>query len=197
MFTSRAEYRTLLRQDNADERLTPISFKLGLANSRRMKALEKKIKSTEKILKFLKTDSFNPKSLNKILNKKASAPVSQSGKLSKILARPNIEFNDLKKLESVSEFIKNENIDTLSLEQAEIQTKYAGYIEKEKLMAEKIKRLQNTLIPTSFEYNKLSSLSNEAKEKLNIILPKTLSQASRISGIKPSDISVLLVALGR
>ena len=197
MFTSRAEYRTLLRQDNADERLTPISFKLGLANSSRMKALEKKIKSTEKILKFLKTDSFNPKSLNKILNKKASAPVSQSGKLSKILARPNIEFNDLKKLESVSEFIKNENIDTLSLEQAEIQTKYAGYIEKEKLMAEKIKRLQNTLIPTSFEYNKLSSLSNEAKEKLNIILPKTLSQASRISGIKPSDISVLLVALGR
>ena len=197
MFTSRAEYRTLLRQDNADERLTPKAFRLGLASSKRMKALDLKMNATEKMLNFLKCTSFDSKKLNEILIAKDSSPVKQSGKLSKILARPNIFMDDLKKLVPVSEFIENGTIDPLSLEQAEIQIKYSGYIAKEKLMADKIQRLENINIPSSFIYNELASLSSEAKEKLNKILPQTLSQASRISGIKPSDISVLLVALGR
>ena len=197
MFTSRAEYRTLLRQDNADERLTPKAYNLGLASSERMKVLEKKLQSTKKMINFLNTTSFDPGLLNKILEVKKSSPVKQSGKLAKILSRPNINTEDLKKLPVVSEFIKNSEIDEAEQEQAEIQIKYSGYIAKEKQMADKIHRLENIGIPSSFNYNELASLSSEAKEKLNNILPQSLSQASRISGIKPSDISVLLVALGR
>jgi len=197
MFTSRAEYRTLLRQDNADERLTPIAHKIGLAGADRMKTLEVKMNSTERMIKFFNNTRFDPQKLNEILSSKNSSLVKQSGKLVKILARPNIVINDLKKLTSVSEFIRNEKIDNIALEQSEIQIKYSGYIAKEKQMADKIQRLENISIPTAFNYNELASLSSEAKEKLNEILPQTLSQASRISGINPSDISVLLVALGR
>jgi len=197
MFTSRAEYRTLLRQDNADERLTPIAHKIGLAGTDRMKTLEVKMNSTERMINFFNNSSFDPEKLNKILSVKKSSPVKQSGKLSKILARPNIVIDDLKKLTFVDEFIRNEKIDDVALEQSEIQIKYSGYIAKEKQMADKIHRLEKIYIPTAFNYNKLASLSSEAKEKLNEILPQTLSQASRISGINPSDISVLLVALGR
>jgi tRNA uridine 5-carboxymethylaminomethyl modification enzyme len=197
MFTSRAEYRTLLRQDNADERLTPKAFSLGLVSSERVKSLELKINSTNKMINFYKNTSYHPSEINKILKFKKSSPVKQPGKLAKILSRPNIVTDDLKSLSSVSEYIINENIHNTSLEQAEIQVKYSGYISKEKLMADKINRLENILIPSSFRYNELASLSSEAKEKLNKISPQSLSQASRISGIKPSDISVLLVALGR
>ena len=197
MFTSRAEYRTLLRQDNADERLTPKSFKLGLANSQRMKTLDDRISSTNKMIGFYNKTGFDPKNLNSILKLKKSSPVKQSARLSKILARPNIDTTDLTKLSSVKEFIEKQKISKSALEQAEIQIKYSGYIEKEKLMADKIQRLENISIPINFNYNQLASLSSEAKEKLNKILPQTLSQASRISGINPSDISVLLVALGR
>ena len=197
MFTSRAEYRTLLRQDNADERLTPLAFNIGLASSKRMKSLEAKMALTEKSIKFLNNTSFDPETLNAILKSKKSSPVKQSGKLAKVLARPNIIMDDLKKLPNVYEFIEKEKINEIILEQAEIQIKYSGYIAKEKQMADKIHRLENISIPVSFNYNELASLSSEAKEKLNNILPQSLSQASRISGIKPSDISVLLVALGR
>tara|TARA_B110000008_G_scaffold123663_3_gene126246 strand:- start:771 stop:1856 length:1086 start_codon:yes stop_codon:yes gene_type:complete len=197
MFTSRAEYRTLLRQDNADERLTPKAFSLGLVSSKRIKSLELKINTTNKMINFYKNTSYDPSEINKILKSKKSSPVKQSGKLAKILSRPNIVTEDLKSLNSVSEYIKKENIHNTSLEQAEIQVKYSGYISKEKQMADKINRLENILIPSSFKYNDLASLSSEAKEKLNKISPQSLSQASRISGIKPSDISVLLVALGR
>ena len=197
MFTSRAEYRTLLRQDNADERLTPLAFNIGLASSKRMKSLEAKMALTEKSIKFLNNTSFDPEMLNVILKSKKSSPVRQSGKLAKVLARPNIIMDDLKKLPKVYEFIEKEKINEIILEQAEIQIKYSGYIAKEKQMADKIHRLENISIPVSFNYNELASLSSEAKEKLNNILPQSLSQASRISGIKPSDISVLLVALGR
>jgi tRNA uridine 5-carboxymethylaminomethyl modification enzyme len=197
MFTSRAEYRTLLRQDNADERLTPLAFNIGLASSKRMKSLEAKMALTEKSIKFLNNTSFDPKMLNVILKSKKSSPVRQAGKLAKVLARPNIIMDDLKKLPKVSEFIEKEKINEIILEQAEIQIKYSGYIAKEKQMADKIHRLENISIPVSFNYNELASLSSEAKEKLNNILPQSLSQASRISGINPSDISVLLVALGR
>lgn len=197
MFTSRAEYRTLLRQDNADERLTPLAFNIGLASSKRMKSLEAKMALTEKSIKFLNNTSFDPEMLNAILKSKKSSPVKQSGKLAKVLARPNIIMDDLKKLPNVYEFIEKEKINEIILEQAEIQIKYSGYIAKEKQMADKIHRLENISIPVSFNYNELASLSSEAKEKLNNILPQSLSQASRISGINPSDISVLLVALGR
>ena len=197
MFTSRAEYRTLLRQDNADERLTPLAFNIGLASSKRMKSLEAKMALTEKSIKFLNNTSFDPETLNAILKSKKSSPVKQSGKLAKVLARPNIIMDDLKKLPNVYEFIEKEKINEIILEQAEIQIKYSGYIAKEKQMADKIHRLENISIPVSFNYNDLASLSSEAKEKLNNILPQSLSQASRISGINPSDISVLLVALGR
>ena len=197
MFTSRAEYRTLLRQDNADERLTPKSYELGLADKARMDVLESKINSTNKMISFYSKTSFDPDQLNLILESKKSSSVKQSGKFSKILARPNIYTHDLLKIDSVCSYVKKHNISTSALEQAEIQIKYSGYITKEKLMADKIQRLENILIPLNFNFNKLSSLSSEAKEKLNSIQPQTLSQANRISGIKPSDISVLLVALGR
>ena len=197
MFTSRAEYRTLLRQDNADFRLTPKSYKIGLAKPDRMKDLENKTKLTNKMISFYKSSSYDPNELNVLLESKGSSLVNQPGKLSKILSRPNIYNNDLMKLPFVSDFISKESIDSYSLEQAEIQIKYSGYIEKEKQMADKINRLDKVMIPKNFNYNKLASLSNEAKEKLNMILPETLSQAGRISGINPSDLSVLLVALGR
>lgn len=197
MFTSRAEYRTLLRQDNADERLTPKGYSLGLAGPNRMRALENKTNSTNKMINFLEKTSFDPKSLNSILESKNSSKVKQPGKLAKILSRPNISTEDLMLLKQVKVFVKENKIESKSLEQAEIKVKYSGYIAKEEQMADKIQRLENISIPSRFKYDKLASLSSEAKEKLNKILPNTLSQASRISGIKPSDISVLLVALGR
>ena len=197
MFTSRAEYRMLLRQDNADQRLTPKAFRLGLVDKKRLTLLNKKINSTSKLISFYKNTSYNPTKMNKVLIKKQSTLVKQSGKLDKILARPNINSFDLKSLDEVSSFIDQEKIDSKSIEQAEIQIKYSGYIDKEKQTADKIKRLENIKIPKDFNYIKLSSLSSEAKEKLVRINPQTISQASRISGINPSDISVLLVSLGR
>ena len=197
MFTSRAEYRMLLRQDNADQRLTPKAFRLGLVDKKRLALLNKKINSTNKLINFYKNTSYSPTKMNKVLIKKQSTLVKQSGKLDKILARPNINSFDLMSLDEVSSFIDQEKIDNKSIEQAEIQIKYSGYIDKEKQTADKIKRLENIKIPKDFNYIKLSSLSSEAKEKLVRINPQTISQASRISGINPSDISVLLVSLGR
>jgi len=197
MFTSRAEYRTLLRQDNADLRLTPISFKLGLAGIERMKAVEEKESQTESTINFFKTQSYLPAQINPILMQRGSAPVKQSDKLSKILARPKLRREDLADLPALKTFLSENGISDVVFEQAEIQIKYAGYIQKEKVNANKLSRLDHIKIPDDFDYDVLASLSHEAKEKLNYIKPTNLSQASRISGINPSDISVLLVSLGR
>ena len=197
MFTSRAEYRTLLRQDNADLRLTERSFNLGLANQDRLEAVHKKIKDTAQLLNFYQTTSITPQEANPFLSEKNSAPIKQSDKMVKIYSRPNIGQAEMLQVEKVSSFITAHNFSQEVQEQVEIQIKYAGYIEKEKQNADKLNRLEAVKIPDNFDYHCLASLSHEAKEKLSTIQPKTISQASRISGINPSDISVLLVKLGR
>ncbi len=197
MFTSRAEYRTLLRQDNADERLTPLSFKIGLASKKRLKKVEEKLNKRSELVKFLKNKSYTVKEANVLLTNKKETLIKQTDKYSKLLSRPNISRADLNSFSELSSFIKKSNIDDTIFEQAEIEIKYSGYIEKEKKNADKLKRLENIKIPSSFNFDKLASLSFEAKEKLNKLRPKTLAQASRISGVNPSDISVLLVSMGR
>jgi len=197
MFTSRAEYRTLLRQDNADLRLTPISFELGLASEDRMKAVDLKSTQTKELVSFFKSQSYNVSEVNMLLEKKNSNYVKQPDKLNKIFSRPNITREDMLSIESVSAYVKKNKLNLDIIEQAEIQIKYEGYIKKEIVNAEKLNRLDRIKVPEDFDYNSLGSLSLEAKEKLNMIKPANLSQASRISGINPSDISVLLVKLGR
>ena len=197
MFTSRAEYRTLLRQDNADKRLSPMGYKLGLISSQRMKTLDNKIKKTKSVKEYLYSTSFDMKSANYLLSSLDEVLVKQTDKFSKLLARPNIKRKDIKNLNPLKKYLIKEKISDEILEQAEIDIKYSGYIEKEKRNVEKLIRLRNIKIPEKFNFNELSSLSFEAKEKLNKIRPQTLAQASRISGIKPSDISVLLVSMGR
>ena len=197
MFTSRAEYRTLLRQDNADQRLTPKAYKLGLASDERMRAVEKKEKLSNALVSFLKKTSYDLEEANNLLQDKEDVAVKQTDKFAKLLSRPNIKREDLLRFQNVTAFLEEKNMDDVILEQAEIEIKYAGYIEKEKRTADKLKRLENIKIPQAFDYDRLASLSHEAKEKLNKIQPTTLAQASRISGINPSDISVLLVSMGR
>ena len=197
MFTSRAEYRTLLRQDNADIRLTEKSFKIGLAKEERYARVLEKQNKVEDFVKFFNETSFDLDEVNEILESVNYEPVSQKGKIDKIYARPNIQQKQIRKLSSVENYIETNKLDLEVLDQTEIQIKYKGYIEKEKANADKLQRLEDIKIPVNFDYSPLASLSNEAKEKLNKIRPSTLSQASRISGIKPSDISVLLVKMGR
>ena len=197
MFTSRAEYRTLLRQDNADQRLTPKAYALGLASDERMRAVEKKEKLSNALVSFLKKTSYDLEEANNLLQDKEDVAVKQTDKFAKLLSRPNIKREDLLRFQNVTAFLEEKNMGDVILEQAEIEIKYAGYIEKEKRTADKLKRLENIKIPKAFDYNRLASLSHEAKEKLNKIQPTTLAQASRISGINPSDISVLLVSMGR
>ncbi|OUU19799.1 MAG: tRNA uridine-5-carboxymethylaminomethyl(34) synthesis enzyme MnmG [Flavobacteriaceae bacterium TMED48] len=197
MFTSRAEYRTLLRQDNADQRLTPKAYELGLASEERMRAVEKKEELSNALVSFLKKTSYDLKEANNLLQDKEDVAVRQIDKFAKLLSRPNIKREDLLRFQNVTAFLEEKNMDDVILEQAEIEIKYAGYIEKEKRTADKLKRLENIKIPQAFDYDRLASLSHEAKEKLNKIQPTTLAQASRISGINPSDISVLLVSMGR
>ncbi|TWO34009.1 tRNA uridine-5-carboxymethylaminomethyl(34) synthesis enzyme MnmG [Seonamhaeicola sediminis] len=197
MFTSRAEYRTLLRQDNADLRLTPKGFELGLATENRLRRMEQKHNSAKEFVSFFETTSVTPKEINPILESKKSALVKQSGKLFKIFARPNIEMEDVRKVSSVEKYIQENNLDREVIEQAEIQVKYSGYIAKEKNNADKLNRLEYVKIPENFDYSKIKSMSFEAREKLKKIQPVTVSQASRISGVSPNDISVLLVYMGR
>ena len=197
MFTSRAEYRTLLRQDNADFRLTKKSFDLGLASENRLITMEKKKKQSEDLIQFFKNTSVSHAILNPILISKESAPVKQMDKLYKPFSRPNITMDDMRKINDVEEYITKNKIGREVLEQTEIQIKYAGYINKERANADKLNRLEGIRIPENFDYSKLKSLSYEALEKLQSIKPVTVSQASRISGVSPNDISVLLVYMGR
>jgi tRNA uridine 5-carboxymethylaminomethyl modification enzyme len=197
MFTSRAEYRTLLRQDNADLRLTPKAFELGLASKERLERVLEKQRKTDLLIKFLNETSVKQDEINPILEAKNLALINQSMKLFKIAARPQLNFSDFKNVKKLSSFVDENNIDKEIVEQAEIHLKYSGYINKEKNNADKLNRLENVKIPTSFDYQKLQSLSFEAREKLMKIKPTSISQASRISGVSPSDISVLLVYMGR
>jgi len=197
MFTSRAEYRTLLRQDNADFRLTPKAFDLGIASEKRMKRMEEKQKKSTAFIEFFKDTSVKPEEANPVLEAKNSSPMKQSDKMFKIFARPNITIDDVRQFKSVESYIQANNLDTEVIEQAEIQIKYSGYIAKEKLNADKLQRLENVKIPVNFDYSVLQSMSLEARQKLKEIQPVTISQASRVSGVSPSDISVLLVYLGR
>ena len=197
MFTSRAEYRTLLRQDNADERLTPKGFEIGLASEKRLRRMEHKFNKSQKLVNFFKETSVSAAEANLVLEEKGSALVSQSDKMFKIFSRPQIDLADVMKFEKVKEYIANANLDQEILEQAEIQVKYSGYIEKERNNADKLTRLEDVKIPEHFDYEKIKSMSIEAKQKLSKIRPVTISQASRISGVSPSDISVLLIYMGR
>ncbi len=197
MFTSRAEYRTLLRQDNADLRLTERSYNLGLAKESRRTALDRKIAQTKQIVGFLNNESYDFNEANKLLTKVSSTPVKQHDKLKKLLSRPELNLENLQELPNVQDFFVKHDFDADSCEQAEIQVKYAGYIEKEKNNADKLTRLEYVKIPDGVDYSKMTSISFEAREKLNKIKPTTVSQASRISGVSPSDISVLLIHLGR
>ena len=199
MFTSRAEYRLLLRQDNADERLTPKAFSLGLASRDRMKNLELKSEKANSLISFINKESVSPDQINALLEVENSAPIKQKVKLKSILLRPNLTIHKLsaelpalsKKLTDLGES-KREIV-----ESSEIKIKYEGYISREKNMVEKVKRLENVTIPIDYNYKNIKSLSSEASEKLISIRPETLGQATRISGVSPADISVLLVHLGR
>ncbi|MEK9739970.1 MAG: tRNA uridine-5-carboxymethylaminomethyl(34) synthesis enzyme MnmG [Flavobacteriaceae bacterium] len=197
MFTSRAEYRTLLRQDNADERLTPISHTLGLADDERLRQVENKNRQRINLVQFLQNTSFNLEKTNALLLSKNEQTVKQTDKFSKLLARPSINRSDIFMQHELHQYLLDNSITDEAFEQAEIEIKYAGYIDKERKNADKLKRLENIKIPKGFNFDCLASLSYEAKEKLDQIRPSTLAQASRISGINPSDISVLLVAMGR
>ncbi|WOC52099.1 tRNA uridine-5-carboxymethylaminomethyl(34) synthesis enzyme MnmG [Bergeyella porcorum] len=195
MFTSRAEYRLLLRQDNADIRLTEKSHQIGLANDERMRKVEEKIKQSEELENFLRETSLKPKQINPILEEIESNPVDQAYRASQFLTRPNITLSKLDKLEIISE-VSSKYSDEVR-EQAEINIKYKGYIDKEKENVAKLQRLENIKIPEDFDFSKISSLSAEAKQKLNLVKPKTIAQAGRISGVSPADINVLLIYLGR
>ena len=197
MFTSRAEFRTLLRQDNADFRLTPMSHEIGLASELRLRRMEHKLKESEKMVAFFKETSITAEEANPILESKETALVNQSDKMFKMFSRPQIDLDDMMQLQKVKDYIDANEVDLEILEQAEIQVKYSGYIEKERNNANKLTRLEDVKIPEDFDYNKIKSMSIEARQKLGKIRPVTISQASRISGVSPSDISVLLIYMGR
>ena len=199
MFTSRAEYRLLLRQDNADERLTPISHKLGLASDLRLVLLEEKYEKVYQLIKFIEKESVDPAIVNPILIEHNSSPLKQKVKLKSLLARPDISislfYNSLPNLRLILDNLGDDKHEII--ESVTIKIKYKGYIDREKEMADKLKRLDKLIIPPGFNFAKIVSLSTEAREKLLKIQPETLGRASRISGVSPSDISVLIVHLGR
>ena len=197
MFTSRAEYRTLLRQDNADLRLTPMGYCIGLAGEERMRRVETKKRKSDAFVSFFRETSVLPEEINPILESVDSALVRQSDKMFKVFSRPKVTMEHMLQLQPVAAFVAENDLDREVLEQTEVQVKYSGYITKEKNNADKLHRLENVKIPKGFDYSTLKSLSYEAREKLKDIQPVTISQASRISGVSPSDISVLLVYLGR
>ena len=195
MFTSRAEYRLLLRQDNADIRLTEKSYNIGLASEERLRKVEEKIKKSGELEEFLKELSLKPNVINPILEESESNPVDQAYRASQILTRPNINLEKLSKIEIIGN--KAREYSEEIQEQAEINIKYKGYIEKEKENVAKLQRMENIKIPDDFDFSKVASLSSEALQKMNNIRPKNIAQASRISGVSPADINVLLIYLGK
>lgn len=195
MFTSRAEYRLLLRQDNADIRLTEKSYNIGLASEERLRKVEEKIKKSGELEEFLKELSLKPNVINPILEENESNPVDQAYRASQILTRPNINLEKLSKIEIIGN--KAREYSEEIQEQAEINIKYKGYIEKEKENVAKLQRMENIKIPDDFDFSKVASLSSEALQKMNNIRPKNIAQASRISGVSPADINVLLIYLGK
>ena len=197
MFTSRAEYRLLLRQDNADIRLTKKGYELGLASEERMKNLNAKLLETKSLINFIKKQSISPEQINPILKKKKSSLLKQKVKIKSVLSRPHITIKDLRICEELNNYIQEKKIDHEVIEQAEIEIKYGGYLNKEKEAVKKAKRLENIKINEDFDYTKLHSISAEGREKLKTVKPKTIAQAARISGVSPADINVLLVYLGR
>jgi tRNA uridine 5-carboxymethylaminomethyl modification enzyme len=198
MFTSRAEYRILLRQDNADIRLTPLSHSIGLASNERLKSVEEKVSKVEGFQKFLQSTSVEPETINAYLSTTGSPSVNQKMKVGNIIARPQVTLNGM--IDSIPEInaysIQNGISDEI-IEETEILLKYEGYIQKEQDVANKLSRLEHIELHENFNYRSLASLSSEAREKLSRIKPRSIGQASRISGISPSDISVLMVYLGR
>jgi tRNA uridine 5-carboxymethylaminomethyl modification enzyme len=197
MFTSRAEFRLLLRQDNADNRLTKKGYHIGLASEERLKKLIDKESETKNLIKFLESQSVDLKSINPILKRKNSAILTQKVKFKSIISRPHIGIADLSKINVLADYLKKERFSPEAIEQAEIEIKYGGYLNKEKALVKKMTRLENIKISDGFEFEKLHSISTEGREKLKEIQPKTIGQASRISGVSPSDINVLLIYLGR
>jgi tRNA uridine 5-carboxymethylaminomethyl modification enzyme len=199
MFTSRAEYRILLRQDDADQRLTPKGFELGLADRKRYELLQEKVQLREEIIQFVSGHSIKPEQINNFLELKESSALKQGVKLVDIISRPQISLHEL--IAQVPEL--QEKIDTITnrrdeiVDSAEILIKYSGYIERERLIADKFRRLDDMVIENKFDYLSISTISTEARHKLSLINPKTIGQASRIPGVSPSDISILLVMLGR
>jgi tRNA uridine 5-carboxymethylaminomethyl modification enzyme len=205
MFTARAEYRILLRQDNADERLTKKGYEIGLAEESMLKELEQKTIKIEKIINYLKKRSIEPNQINEYLEAAGTSRIDQKLKAISIAARPQIKLKDLlneianDESGNVIDKNTNEKIEDINeiYESAEIKIKYEGYIQREKLVAEKIKRLDNLKIPEDIKYDELLSISTEGRQKLTHIKPGTIGQAGRISGVSPSDINILLMYLGR
>ena len=196
MFTSRAEHRLLLRQDNADIRLTPIAYKLGLVDSERLAAVDRKINDSDEILKFAKRNGVEMEKANALLVDLGTSALTQNVKLFNVLSRPQIDIKDIRKVSSTfNEFLNK--FDKETIEQAEIKIKYESYFEKENEIVAKMQKMEDRSINPDFDYNKLLSLSKEAREKLLKIKPRTLGQASRISGVSPSDISVLMVYISK
>jgi tRNA uridine 5-carboxymethylaminomethyl modification enzyme len=195
MFTSRAEYRILLRQDNADERLTPLGHKIGLASDERLKSLEDKRAAVKTVRKILDKTSITPESASLLLAEVNSSPLKQKTKARLILTRPHVGLK--KMIESLESLSSLSNEPREVIEQVEIQAKYEGYIEKEQAMADRMTKLEGLIIPDDLEFSKLASLSAEAKQKLAEKRPGTLGEAASISGVSASDVSVLLIYLGR
>jgi tRNA uridine 5-carboxymethylaminomethyl modification enzyme len=196
MFTSRAEHRILLRQDNADLRLTELSYAIGLADDQRMSKLMEKKEGISLLNNLLASVNVAPESINALLEADGSSPIKEPTRAGKLLGRPTVDIALLAKAApQLAEAV--EEVDAEVIEQVEIQTKYAGYIQKENDMAEKMKRLEDVTIPADYDYNALNALSIEARQKLVKVKPQTLGQASRVSGVKPADVQVLMVQMGR
>ena len=198
MFTSRAEYRILLRQDNADIRLTPIGYKIGLITQKRYDYFVKKNTLVESLISFTRQQSIKAAEINDYLKAINSEPLSQGRKLYDILMRNNVSFDSLQAvLPKLRKFIETNRMEEEVIEEAEIQIKYKGYIEREKFIAEKLHRLENIRIPADFDFHSMNSLTIEARQKLSRIRPENIGQASRIPGVSPADVNVLLVKFGR